>query len=125
MNYLVFKITHLTGLVLVFMGLAGVLAMGATGDVPFKKRWIFHLAHGLGLLLIIISGIAMVAQLGKLGDMHPLPGWVKAKFGIWLLAGFSMALVTRIYRHRFAGLKLVFFTALVIAAAWLAILKPF
>jgi hypothetical protein len=120
MDYPTLKIVHLVGLVLVFMGLAGVLASKASTDVPFKKRWLFHLSHGVGLLLIICSGFALAYQLGV---REVVPGWLKGKMVIWLLAGGSMVLATRF--SRFAGSLLIFFALLVLAAAWLAIEKPF
>jgi hypothetical protein len=72
------------------------------------------------MLLLLISGFGLS---GLLGLMHPMPGWLKGKLLIWLLAGGAMALAIRL--SRFAGLVLVFFAALVLAAAWLAIGKPF
>ena len=120
MDYPTLKIIHLVGLVLVFMGLVGVLASKASSDAPFKKRWIFHLSHGLGLLLIIYSGFALAYQLGI---RESVPGWLKGKMVIWLLAGGSMVLVTRF--SRFAGSLLIGFAMLVLIGAWLAIKKPF
>lgn len=128
MNYLTLKIIHIVGLSLTFMGLAGVLAVRMMEEVSFRKRLIFQAAYGLGLLLLIGSGIAMTLQLGQWVDQHSVPGWVKAKFGIWLLAGAAMGLAVRfggLFGGRFAGLLLVFFTLLVAVAAWLAINKPF
>lgn len=119
MDYPTLKIIHLTGLALTFMGLTGILAIKMTGEAPFTKRLIFHLSHGTGLLLLIVSGFGLVGQLG----IHSAPGWLKAKFMIWLLAGGSMVLATRF--SRFAGWVLIFFATLVLTAAWLAIDKPF
>ena len=125
MNYLMVKMVHVTGLGLTFMGLAGVLAAKMAGEGTFKKRRAFHLAHGLGLLLLIGTGIIMVAQMKQWGGMNPLPGWIKAKLGIWLLAGGAMGLAVRFGTSRYASLLLIFFAVLVALAAWLAITKPF
>ncbi len=122
MDYLTLKIIHLAGLGLTFMGLSGVLGVQLMGGAPFKKRVVFHAAHDLGLLLVMATGIALLAQLQG-GHLHAPPGWVKAKFGIWILAGGSMFLAARY--GRYAGWILLFFTGLVIGAAWLAINKPF
>jgi len=119
MDYPTLKIIHLAGLALTFMGLSGILAIKTTGEAPFAKRLIFHVSHGLGLLILIFSGFALGHQLG----IHEAPRWLKAKFGIWLLAGGSMVLATRF--SRFAGPILIFFILLVVTAAWLAIEKPF
>jgi hypothetical protein len=120
MDYPTLRIIHLTGLALTFMGLTGVLASKAASEAVFKKRWVFHVSHGVGWLLLLASGIAMGL---KLGVTHPAPLWLQAKFGIWLLAGGSMVLATRF--SRFAVLILIFFAALIMTAAWLAIDKPF
>jgi len=119
MDYQTLRIIHLTGLALTFMGLAGVLALKWAGAATFKQRWIFHASHGAGLLLLLATGIALSLKMG----LHSPPLWLKAKFGIWLLAGGAMTLAVRF--SRFAGLVLIFLGLLVLAAAWLAIDKPF
>ncbi len=120
MDYPTLKIIHLTGLALTFMGLAGVLASRAATDAVFKKRWIFHASHGLGLLILLVTGFALAGQLHL---MHPVPGWLQGKMFIWLLAGVAMTLATRF--SRFAGPILAGYALLVAVAAWLAINKPF
>ncbi|EEF62036.1 hypothetical protein [Pedosphaera parvula] len=120
MDYLILKTIHLTGLAMTFMGLAGVLASKVASEAPFKKRWIFHVSHGVGMLMLVFSGFALAHQLGALNS---IPGWLRGKFVIWLLAGGAMALAIRF--SRFTGLVLIFFAGLVLAAAWLSIQKPF
>jgi hypothetical protein len=119
MDYTTLKIVHLTGLALTFMGLSGILAINMAGGAPFSKRLIFYIAQGVGLLLLIVTGFGLGAALG----LHAPPGWMKAKFVIWLLAGGAMVLATRF--SRYGGAVLAIFTLLVVAAAWLAIDKPF
>lgn len=119
MDYPTLKIIHLAGLAMTFMGLTGILAIRMTGQAPLAKRLIFHFSHGLGLLMLLVTGFAMAAKLG----IHSPPGWLKGKMVIWLLAGGSMVLATRF--SRFAGAILIFFILLVATAAWLAIDKPF
>jgi hypothetical protein len=120
MDYPTLKIIHLTGLALTFMGLSGILGLKVAGQAPLRKRLIFHFAFGIGLLIILGTGFALAATLNVL---HTAPGWLKGKMIIWLLAGGSMALATRL--SRFTGLVLAFFVLLVVIAAWLAIDKPF
>jgi hypothetical protein len=119
MDYLTLKTIHLIGLAQTFTGLAGVLGLKMAGDVPFKRRVIFHLFHSMGLLMLVISGIGMGMAMG----IHSAPGWMKAKFAVWLLAGGSMVLAVRF--SRFANYVVVWFVMLVATAAWLAICKPF
>jgi len=73
--------------------------------------------------LLLGSGFGLAAGLGLMTAGHVLPGWVQLKLVIWLLAGGSIAMAVRL--SRFAEIIIVFFTALVMAAAWLAIAKPF
>jgi len=119
MNYLTLRVIHIAGLALVFMGLAGVLGMKLGGDATMKKRWIFHASHGVGLLLMLFSGIALAVQLG----LHPMPAWLKAKAAIWLLLGGAITAAVR--WGRFAAIWILVFAALAATAAWLAIMKPF
>jgi uncharacterized membrane protein SirB2 len=123
MSYQALKIAHIAGLALTFMGLAGVLGLRMNGSGKPKRYWIFSVAHGVGLVLLLGSGFVLVGQLGLLHGTTKLPGWVQVKIVIWLLAGGSISLATRL--SRYAEIILVFFTVLVVAAAWLAIFKPF
>ena len=123
MSYQTLKILHVAGLALTFMGLAGVLGMKLSGAGRPKRYWVFFLTHGVGLLLLLASGFALIAKLQLLGGTHALPGWVQAKLAIWLLAGGAVSVASRL--SRYAEIILAFFTALVVAAAWLAVAKPF
>ena len=123
MIYQTLKILHVTGLALTFMGLAGVLGLKLNGGDPPKRRWLFLSAHGIGLLLLLFSGFALVHQLQLTAATHSLPGWVQAKLVVWLLAGAAISLASRL--SRYAEFILLFFIALVVAAAWLGIDKPF
>lgn len=115
MSYQTLKILHVTGLALTFMGLAGVLGMKMGSEARPKQHWLFFAALGLGLLLLLASGFALVGKLGLMSGGHSLPGWVQAKLVIWLLAGGAVALAAHL--SRYAGFVLLFFTALVVAAA--------
>lgn len=123
MSYQALKILHVTGLALTFMGLAGVLGYKMNGGGQSKRRWLFFVAHGVGLVLLLVTGFALVARLQLTAATHSLPGWVQAKLVLWLLAGGAVSLASRL--SRYAEIIFVLFTALVIAAAWLAIAKPF
>lgn len=118
MDYQTLRIIHLTGLALTFMGLSGALGLKYAGATTGKQRSIFQAAHSVGLLLLLATGIALCIKLG----LHAPPLWLKAKFGIWMLAGGAMTLALRF--SRFAGLILIFLGLLVLTAAWLAINKP-
>ena len=120
MPYLTLKVLHLVAVALTFMGLAGALASHAVSPGPSITRRIFAISHGLGLLLLLITGFPLLIQLG-IGKN--LPGWVWGKVIIWLLAGISATLVRRF--ARFQVPLLVYLAALVGLGAWLALSKPF
>jgi len=123
MDYLSIKVFHLVGVMLIFLGLGGMVFAAYAGFGPAKKhlRRAAALCHGIGLLFILVSGIAMLSSLGLLhGDP---PGWVKAKFFIWLLFGGSISLAARVSR----AIWILIPTWLILgtAAAYLALYKPF
>jgi len=120
MSYLTLKVFHLVALALTFMGLAGSLAYNAVSPGPSITRRIFAISHGIGLLLLLITGFLLLIQLG-IGKN--LPGWVWGKVIIWLIAGASAVLVRRF--ARFQVPMLVYLAVLVGLGAWLALYKPF
>ena len=120
MSYLTLKIIHLAGLALTFMGLAGVLASSAAeASIPAIRR-LFMISHGVGLVILLVTGFTLALQLG-IGKN--LPGWIWGKVVIWLLAGGSVAAARRLCRFQVP--MMVWFLALVAVAAWLALYKPF
>jgi hypothetical protein len=63
MSYLTLKIIHLTGLSLTFMGLAGVLASSVSAPAMPGPRRLFLTCHGLGLVILLVTGFALTLQL--------------------------------------------------------------
>lgn len=83
MTLLSYKVVHIFGLFLIFTGLGGRLVqamLGSDGNAQVRK--LTGIAHGVGLLLVLISGFGALAKLG-IG----FPGWVIAKLAIWLVIG--------------------------------------
>jgi len=117
MDYAALKVIHITGIAMTFIGLTGILALKMAGGAPMAKRMIFHLAYGIGLLVIIGTGFALAGKLGVTAQP-----WVAGKGVIWVLAAASIVLANRF--SRFAGPIVVFFIALVATAGYLAIYKP-
>ena len=120
MSYLTLKVFHLIALALTFMGLAGALAYNAASPGPSLTRRIFAISHGIGLILLLITGFFLLIQLG-IGKN--LPAWVWGKVIIWLIAGASATLVRRF--ARFQVPMLAYLAVLVGLGAWLALYKPF
>ena len=100
LNYSVYKLLHLIGIFSLFLAVGSVL--GRNLDVDSNKSSSGHLKvqkskwsaplHGVGLLLIIVSGFGMAA---KLGIMRTLPTWMTGKLLIWVILGSSLTLAKR------------------------------
>ena len=121
MSYQFYKVAHLLGLMLLFFGFGGLL-MAAFAKVELKKsaRIMAFACHGMGLLLIFISGFGMAARLGL---VQGLPTWVQAKIGIWLLLGIGISLVKRKGYLGWPVATLIL--GLGTTAAFIAVNKPF
>ncbi len=118
-SLLFYKVVHLVGFFIAFMGLAGLLWAHATQADKKAKRpaMIFH---GLGLLLALVGGFGMAARLGM---MSGLPGWVHAKIGLWLLLGLVPLVAKRVPQH----LQAIWWALPLVGllAAYLGVYKPF
>lgn len=117
-----YRILHITALILIFVGLAGVLFIGmAQAELKGSaKKWAF-ITHGVGLLLALISGFGMAGKLGFLSSGLPL--WVLAKLGIWLVLGGAISIVKR--KANLGWPLIVLIVGLGATAATLGITKPF
>jgi hypothetical protein len=111
-----YRILHFIGIFLVMSALGATVAVKDEGAVP---RGPVAAAHGVGLLLLLVSGFGMLAKLG----IGAPPPWALAKLGVWLVLGAMLAVARRRPDMRTA----MFFAAPVwgAIAAWLAIFKPF
>lgn len=74
MSILFYQVLHLTGVILLFLGLGAALM---PSDAP--KRNIGLRFHGAGLVLLLVAGFGLVAKY-KFG----FPWWVVAKLVLWL-----------------------------------------
>jgi hypothetical protein len=123
MDYLSIKLFHLVGIMLLFLGLGGMVFPSCAGFGPAEKqiRRAVAFLPIIGLLFILVSGLAMLHGLGLLqGDP---PGWAKAKFLILLLFGGSIALIAKFGRA--IWILIAAWILLGVAAAYLALHKPF
>jgi len=121
MSYEFYKIVHLTGIVLLFCGLVGLLTLKMAGaEVSGKTKKLIFSSHGVGAFLVLLGGFGLLARLNLAQN---IPTWAYAKLLIWLLAGGAIALVKRKGQMGwpiFAILMILFITA-----ECLAILKTF
>lgn len=120
MSYEIYKVLHLTGLVLLFSGLATLVTAKVSAiKLEGASRKFSLIAHGLGLLLLIVSGFGLLA---RLGIVNGLPNWVYFKILAWIFFGGIIAVLKR----KNVGWK--FYSVLIcifILTAYVAINKPF
>ena len=118
MTYAVYKIIHLTGVMIIFLSLGGLICRSTlkSEESAFKKFG--GITSAIGLIVVFLSGFGLIAKLG-LG----LPGWILGKLTIWFLLGSMIAVINRNPR---LGLTLWWIViGLGLVAAVLAITKPF
>lgn len=88
----IWRVIHLVGLLLTFMSLGALIACARAGDGASRSaRFLAVLGHGLGLVIVIVAGMALQAKM----KIDLQAGWFIAKIGIWLLLGASVVLIKR------------------------------
>ena len=121
MSYEAYKIIHLVAIVLLFSGLIGILAVKMSGGVlDGKVKSLMFASHGIGLLVLLVSGFGLLARLNL---THAIPGWVFGKLAIWLILGGSLALVKR--KGHIGWPLFISLIGIFAVAAFLAVIKPF
>ena len=80
----VYNILHLVGVLLLLVGFASLWSAKSA-----KTGMIFH---GIGLLILLVSGFG---QLAKLGIFAHMPSWVIVKIVLFLVLGFLPVLAKR------------------------------
>lgn len=121
MSYEFYKVLHMLGIMTLFFSFGSALVLGYAG-VPFQGRakTMAMITHGVGSLLILITGFGMAA---KLGYMAHLPAWLQGKLLIWVLLGAGIALVKR--KGRLGWPLAILILGFGLTASILAITKPF
>lgn len=120
--YLGLKLLHLAGVMLFFSGLCGTLMMSYTGSVPLRPRALLltRLCYVSGMLIIVVSGLLTLSQLGLLSGGIPL--WAKLKFGVVALFVPGVLLANR--KGTPAWVMIPIYVLLGAGAAALALFKP-
>jgi hypothetical protein len=121
-TYETYKLLHLVGLILVFLGFGGLLLGSRDADADAPPSRMAMILHGVGMLVMLVAGFGVLARM-SISWSWPWPGWVFAKFGAWLLIGALPVL----YKRRLVPpiVVLVIAIAIGVTAAWIAINKPF
>jgi hypothetical protein len=109
----IYKLLHVVGALMLFIGLGGLLASEA-GKAPR----VFAVLHGVGLLVMLVAGIGFVHKKPLTWD-----NWLFAKIACWVLMGALPVLVKKGIVPRIGGVLLAL--AIGATAAWLAQAKPF
>lgn len=91
MPYEFYKILHFSGLILTFTSLSGYIFYLVQNKSNEKKK-LFSILHGIGLLILLVSGFGLAARLGLVSQ---LPLWVYIKIAIWLVVGGAIAVIKR------------------------------
>ncbi len=117
LDYNVYKVLHIVGLVLVFLGVGAVM-LGArdNGRAPRGAAAL----HGVGLLIMLLGGFGMMA---RLEIAFPWPAWLFGKLGVWIVVALLPILARRGVARGLVGVLLA--VGLAGVSAWLAIYKPF
>lgn len=121
MDIMVYKWLHIVGAFAVIMAFGALIfrssvhSESSTTAIPKKT---LSIVHGLGLVILLVSGFGMLARLGIHGD---LPAWVILKGVIWLALGGLIAAVNRAPSKNKLWWWLVL--ALAAAAAWIGLFK--
>ena len=118
-SILFYKVVHLVGLFVAFMGLAGLVWAALTKADKATKRPAL-IFHGVGLFFALVGGFGLAARLGIVSG---LPGWIHAKIACWVLIGMLPIVVKRKPELAY----FVWFTGplLGLLAAYLGVYKPF
>lgn len=115
----VYKWLHLLGAFGIVMAFGGLIFRSTVnGDSQAFPKRILSIVHGLGLVLVLVSGFGMLARLGIQGEF---PLWVWLKLAIWLSVGGLIAAVNRAPSKS----KLWWWLILALggAAAWIGLFK--
>ena len=113
-----FKLIHVTGMLMLFSGLSALWGVYSSGKAPGKSaRITLAIIHGIGMALLLVSGWMQLSALGA-----GMPLWAIIKAVVWLVLGVSMVLAKR--RASWGPGLILFWLACGVAAALCGIYKP-
>ena len=118
MDFAFYKLLHIFGafLVLGVYAALGVWAMNERPSSENKYEKMSMIAHGIGLLVILIGGFGMASKISD--DMMSL-GWIHIKLTLWLALGGGITLLRK--KPEYASWILLSALGLVILASSIGI----
>lgn len=120
MSLSLYKVFHVLGFFLVFTALGGVTLQACLGGAANSTtRRLTGIAHGVGLLILLVSGFGALAKLGLGG----VPLWAWTKVVVWLFLGGVTVLIRK--QPKLAAPLWWILPALGAFAGYLALYKPF
>ncbi|MCA8974425.1 MAG: hypothetical protein KDC98_06870 [Planctomycetes bacterium] len=110
-----YRIAHIVGVLMLFLGLGGMLACG--GREGAKAPALFPMLHGLGLIVMVVAGIGRAHKVG-----FGWPSWLLLKIVCWLVIAVLPVFVKRGKLNGAVAVLLALCLGGV--ALWLAATKP-
>jgi hypothetical protein len=116
-----YKVLHILGVLFTFIALGGLLLASRTSGERVDDRKLAGMLHGIGLVIILITGFGALARLG-ISNPAIWPMWMWLKVVLWLALGASLVLIKRA-----PGLRTLLWILLPVLgalAAYAALYKP-
>ena len=114
-----YQILHITGAVMVFLAYGALLGRSLSGDDSHRIRKLGAITSGIGLLLMLVAGFALIS---KIGYAFTEP-WLLIKMGIWVALGGMVVLINR--APQLGGILWWVLVILGMTAAAMVYVKPF
>lgn len=121
MSLAAYKVLHVLGILFTFIALGGLLLASRTGGERVQDRKLAGMLHGIGLVIILVSGFGALARLG-MSNPGIWPLWMWIKLVVWLALGAALVLIKRA-----PGLRTLLWILLPVLgaiAAYMAFYKP-
>ncbi len=87
MNPEIYKLIHLVGIIVTFLGIGSLISADAKKPAAMRAP---AMIHGIGLLLLLVSGFGLQAKVHKVW-----PAWMVLKVVILLALGALIVLIKR------------------------------
>ena len=121
MSLAAYKVLHVLGILFTFIALGGLLLASRTGGERVQDRKLAGMLHGIGLVIILVSGFGALARIG-MSNPGGWPLWMWIKLVVWLALGAALVLIKRA-----PGLRTLLWILLPVlgaVAAYMAFYKP-